>query len=280
MYGHLSQCKYRLFKFNKTNFVDTFFISIFVKKYCSMLKIDHKSPVPLHIQAEALLRKLIEKDEYKKGKLLPNEVYLSKHLNISRNTLRQAINRLVFEGLLIRKKGFGTMVADKKVLTGMSNWLSFSQEMKTLGIDVHNFELHLSWKTPSQEISSFFNIPEDKKVLTLERLRGKKDFPFVYFISIFNPSVGLTGNEDFNQPLYELLERDFQIIVETSKEEISAAGASEFIAKKLEINPDEPILIRKRFVYDVNNKPIEYNIGYYRADSFTYTIESSRGLAQ
>ena len=64
--------------------------------------IDHSSNKPLHLQAEEILRRLIETEEYKNGKLLPNEVELSEQLHISRNTLRQAINRLVFEGLLTR----------------------------------------------------------------------------------------------------------------------------------------------------------------------------------
>lgn len=68
------------------------------------MKLDHASSKPLHVQAEEILRKLIESEEYKNGKFLPNEVDLSERLNISRNTLRQAINKLVFEGLLIRKK--------------------------------------------------------------------------------------------------------------------------------------------------------------------------------
>lgn len=67
-------------------------------------QLDPNSSKPLHVQAEEMLRELIRDEEYKKGKLLPNEVDLSKELNISRNTLRQAINKLVFEGLLIRKK--------------------------------------------------------------------------------------------------------------------------------------------------------------------------------
>ena len=46
--------------------------------------------------------------------------------------------------------------------------------------------------------------------------------------------------------------------------------------EKLDIKSSDPILIRKRFVYDINQVPIEYNIGYYRADSFTYTIEAER----
>ena len=56
------------------------------------LQLDPNSSKPLHQQAEDLLRRMIQQEEYRKGKLLPNEVELSKELNISRNTLRQAIN--------------------------------------------------------------------------------------------------------------------------------------------------------------------------------------------
>lgn len=243
-----------------------------------IMKIDHNSTKPLHIQAEELLRKLIESEEYKNGKYLPNEVELSQELNISRNTLRQAINKLVFEGLLVRKKGVGTKVAQKSILGGVKNWLSFSQEMKQLGIEIRNFELHVSRKTGSEEIAKFFhteNTP-NTRFLVLERVRGKKEYPFVYFISYFNPEIPLTGEENFSQPLYEILEKEYDIIVKTSKERVYARLAGEQIAQKLEIDPNDPILIRERFVYDIHEKPVEYNIGYYRADSFTYTIESER----
>ena len=105
------------------------------------LQLDPNSSKPLHQQAEDLLRQMIQQEEYRKGKLLPNEVELSKELNISRNTLRQAINRLVFEGLLIRKKGYGTTVAPQNVMSNARNWMSFSQEMHAQGMVVQNFEL-------------------------------------------------------------------------------------------------------------------------------------------
>ena len=98
--------------------------------------LDKKELDPLHIQAETYIRQLIEKEEYKAGKLLPTEVELAKMLNISRNTLRQAINKLVYEGLLLRKRGHGTRVVRKGIVGGVKNWLSFSQEMKMLGIEV------------------------------------------------------------------------------------------------------------------------------------------------
>ena len=242
------------------------------------MKLDHNSDKPLHIQAEEILRRLIESEEYKNGKLFPNEVELSEQLHISRNTLRQAINKLVFEGLLVRKKGYGTKVVKKGIVGGVKNWLSFSQEMKMLGIEIRNFELHISLKRPTEEIGTFFDLGSnpDTRCVVMERVRGKKEYPFVYFISYFNPNIPLTGEEDYTRPLYEMLETQYNIVVKTSKEEISARLAGEFIAEKLEIKSNDPILIRRRFVYDVNGVPIEYNVGYYRADSFTYTIEAER----
>lgn len=240
------------------------------------LKIDHQSPVPLHVQAEQLLRKLIAGPEYQAGKLLPKEVDLAKQLAISRATLRQAINKLVYEELLVRKKGVGTRVVNKKFSSKSNNWLSFSQEMSARGIPVRNFELHVSWETPGEHLIRFFELPDNRKILKLERLRGRPEGPFVYFISYFHPRIGLTGEEDFKRPLYELLATEFQMVADLSKEEISAMAADRFLAAKLEIEVGDPILFRKRFVYDQHDRPLEYNLGYYRADSFVYTVESRR----
>jgi len=238
--------------------------------------INHKSPIPLHLQAEELLRTIIKDPQYGDGKLLPNEVDLAKQLAISRTTLRHALNKLVYEGLLVRKKGVGTKVANASVSSKSNNWLSFSQEMAARGIPVRNFELHISWVNPEEQIANFFEIGTDKKVLKLERLRGRTEGPFVYFVSYFHPRVGLTGDEDFKRPLYEILEKDHSVIANLSKEEISARTVDKIIAAKLEVEPGSPILFRKRFVYDQGDRPIEFNIGYYRADSFIYTTESRR----
>ncbi|MGO1243890.1 MAG: GntR family transcriptional regulator [Sphingobacterium sp.] len=241
------------------------------------VSIDHSSAVPLHIQVEQLLRKMVDSTEYSEGKLLPNEVNLAKRLAISRTTLRQAINKLVYEGLLIRKKGVGTWVNDNRSLSTKSkNWLSFSQEMAARGIPIRNFELHVSWVTPDQELSNFFEIKKDKKILKLVRLRGTIEGPFVYFVSYFHPRVNLTGEEDFKLPLYEMLERTHAVVADKSMEEIGARAAGDFLAEKLEIDAHQPVLFRKRHVYDQGGRPIEFNLGYYNAESFTYTVESTR----
>ena len=148
--------------------------------------------------------------------------------------------------------------------------------MKLRGIPIKNFELHVTWVYPDEALASFFEIKRDRKILKMERVRGRIDEPFVYFASFFHPRIGLSGNEDFKRPLYELLEKDYSVIATISKEEISAKAADAFIAEKLEIAIGSPVLFRKRFVFDQGERPIEYNLGYYKADSLIYTVESSR----
>lgn len=240
------------------------------------LSLDHSSSTPLHLQAEELLREMIEMPEFQNGKLLPKEIDLAKRLGINRNTLRQAINKLVIDGLIIRKKGIGTTVSKTSVTTKLENWHSFTQEMNQKGIQFLNYSIETEWVLPSQKIASFFNVDAQLKIIKLSRLRGDKDSPFVYFESYFHPRIGITGKEDFKRPLYDILEQDYSSVPSISRENIKARSVTPDLAKKLRIHPGDPILVRERFVSDPGDRPLEYNIGYYRADEFEYSIEVKR----
>tara|TARA_R110002050_G_scaffold274283_2_gene418651 strand:- start:1142 stop:1876 length:735 start_codon:yes stop_codon:yes gene_type:complete len=238
----------------------------------AMFNIDKTSNTPLHEQITNQLKELISHQEYTNGKLLPTEMDLASKFNVSRATVRQAIKTLVNEGLLERKKGAGTKVISGEIKGVGRKWQSFTQEMKSLGIEVYNYELHVFWENASEHICKFFKIPAKSKVLKLVRLRGSKSGPFVYFISYFNPAISLKGNENFNQPLYSILRESCGIIAAASQEYIIAINADEELSKKLEVEKNTALLKRTREVYDINKLPIEFNIGYYRSDKFTYTI--------
>ena len=238
--------------------------------------IDHESPIPLHVQVEKLIRKLIESPQYQNGKLLPKEIELAKRLGISRNTIRQATNKLEHENLLSRKKGVGTRAVKNTVSTRLNNWLSFSEEMHSKGVEFINFDINVGWVQADAEVAAALHIDEGRKVLKLERLRGVAKGPFVYFISYFHPRVGLTGKEDFTRHLYEIMELEHATIAAISKERISAIAATSDLVKKLNVKKGDPILFRSRVVCDPGDRPIEYNVGFYRGDSFTYEIDIKR----
>lgn len=240
------------------------------------MRINHKIGIPLHLQVEKLLRDLIELPEYKEGKFLPKEVDMANKLGISRATVRQAIGKLVFEGLLERKKGVGTKVASHNISTRLQNWMSFTQEMNRKGISFVNYEINVEKVKATEKVADALEIAINTEIIKLTRLRGDTKGPFVYFISWLHPRIGVTGQEDFTQPLYDIIEKDHSILVDLSREEIKAICADKFLAVKLQLSEGYPVLERIRKVYDPGNRPIEYCLAYYRADKFSYTIDIKR----
>lgn len=242
-------------------------------------KIDQNSPVPLHAQIEGYLRSLIVQEKYRSGKcFLPKEVTLAKKLGVSRNTVRQAVNTLVQEQLIERKKGVGTKVLNKKIATRLDNWISFTKEMGKLGIEVVNYVVKASLEIAPDEVYDALSVSSSKKIWKLEKVRGSNKAKYLYSVSYFHPRVGITGEEDFITPLYELLETEHDTIVATSKERLSAVKADQNLVSLLDLAPEVPILRRERLVCDPGDRPVEFNIVFYNTDYFTYDIEIKRDL--
>src|SRR5436190_5817469 len=183
-------------------------------------RLDHHSPLPLHAQAEQLLRQLIQRPEHRWGGMLPNEVSLSRLLGISRNTLRAAIGRLVSEGHLERKAGVGTRVVEPKVLSGVGAWQSFTKEMAAKGIAVETYSLQVKFVAAPAEAARALQLPPKTRVLRLDRVRGWHNHSEVDFRSFLHPRLGLLAQDDFHQPLYELIHQRSSIAAAESNEQL------------------------------------------------------------
>lgn len=242
-------------------------------------KLDTKSPIPLHAQIEQYLRELVQKDEYKKGgQFLPKEDALSKKLGVSRNTIRQAINKLVLEGIIERKKGVGSKVINQKISTRLDNWISFTKEMRNQGIEVVNYLVKISLVEAETNVYNALGIDKNKKIWCLEKLRGSEEAKYLYSVSYFHPRVGIHGKEDFSRPLYELLEMEHDVIVSVSKEKLRAIKPEQRIIQMLDLEENTPVLERERLVCDPGDRPVEYNVVYYNTDYFSYDIDIKREL--
>ncbi|MDN3493540.1 GntR family transcriptional regulator [Winogradskyella bathintestinalis] len=239
-------------------------------------KFDHSSPIPLHIQVEELLLEIIKLPDYANGKLLPKELDLAKSLGISRSTIRQASNRLAEKNLIVRKKGIGTKINKEMLVTRLDSWSSFSKEMLEQGKTLVNYEFKLKKIMSDKTVSFKLGIDIDTPVYRLSRVRGIKDESKVYFISYFHPKINLDEKSDFSKPLYDLIELSSGYIATVSKEEISAIISNDKLSDKLNVAIGDPILRRERVVLDRGMSPLEYNIGYYKADNFIYSVELRR----
>ena len=78
--------------------------------------LDRTSPIPLYFQIAENLKEAIQAGTIAPGERLDNELELAEQLGVSRPTVRQAIQRLVQQGLVVRRRGLGTVVVAPRIL--------------------------------------------------------------------------------------------------------------------------------------------------------------------
>lgn len=242
-----------------------------------MLEIDHKSPIPLRAQVEQLLRNIVRLPEYRSGKqLLPDEMTLAAKLGVSRGTVRSGISKLVFEGLLERKPGVGTRIVNRQVESGVSAWRSFTREMAKKGIKVKDFHHQYDQVTVTPEAAEALRIERNSKVWQLSRVRGWDDQRILQSISWFHPRLQLKGDEDFTQPLYEVIESTTGTRPHHAHEEFRAIIADHASAKMLNVPGKSPLLLRQHTVFDAGNRPFEHAEVKYVSSRFALSLDLKR----
>jgi GntR family transcriptional regulator len=240
------------------------------------LRLNHRSAVPLHAQAQQLLRELVRQPAYREGALLPDELTLASRLGISRGTLRAGIAQLVHEGLLERRAGVGTRVRSPAAESGIGAWRSFSQEMARKGIRVENYRQEFIRAGADEAAARALQIKFGTKTWRLDRVRGWSGQPVLRSRSWFHPRLGLTGREEFDGPLYEVLERETGARPEKAREEFMAVAADTDLAKLLAVKRGQPLLLRSHTVFDTGGRPIEFAEVHYVSPRFALTLDIRR----
>lgn len=118
--------------------------------------IDKRSPIPAYYQLKAIILDKIREGEYRADEIIPSEREFSDSLNISRMTVRQALNQLVAEGVLYREKGKGTFVSKPKF--EQRNIMSFSDLVRKKGLNPSTKILNFEKIKPSVEICNALEI--------------------------------------------------------------------------------------------------------------------------
>ncbi len=241
------------------------------------LRIDRRSGLPLHAQIDALLRDLIRQPKYVDGSLLPDEVSLARQLGVSRSTLRAGMQKLIFEGLVERRQGHGTRVARPPLRSGVSEWHSLTGEMRDHGVEVRNYSLTVDLVAPDDEARNALQLKGERNVWRVRRLRGWLEERVVLTLSWIHPRLGIRGDEDFERPLYDVIEEASGIVPVRSLEEITACLADEDRAAALGVAPGSALLLRKRTTLDANDEPVEFNVNWYRSDIHSLRMDLKRG---
>lgn len=236
------------------------------------LRLDRSSPIPLYFQIAEDLKRQIEDGRLRPGNRLDNELELTKKLGVSRPTVRQAVQRLVEQGLVVRRRGVGTVVQPPRILRSVA-LTSLYDDLRESHRHPETTVLDVAETTADAEVAALLAISEGSAVLSVERLRSADGAPLAVMRN-FLPAGLLAGSpgESLNETgLYELL-RGQGITPHAGEQVIGARRATAREARLLAAARGATVLTMRRTTFDPAGRPIEYGVHAYLADRYSFRM--------
>lgn len=233
--------------------------------------LDRSSPTPLYFQLSKVLEGAIERGDIPPGSLLPNEVDLAQSLGLSRPTMRKAMEYLVDEGFVVRRRGVGTRVVQPKVrrpleLTSLYEDLDRTKRKPSTQV------LSLEKVPASSEVAKALGIAHHTEVFRLARLRSAGELRIavmtnylpVDLVELDERSLQLGG-------LYQLLRRA-GITLQSAMQVIGARTATTSEAKLLGEANRAAVLTMERTAYDELGRTVEFGTHIYAASRYSFEL--------
>lgn len=239
--------------------------------------IDKSIPIPLYFQLKEILLGLLENRN--EGDLIPTEIELCEHFDISRPTVRQAINELVNEGRIVRRKGKGSFVSQSKIKQDFLLVLeSFNTEMQEKGLVPDTKLLSAGIRGASAKAAEVFGLKAGDDLVYISRLRSTNGEPIV-LVNTWLPADRFASILDWDlaaESLYGVMEREFGCVLTTTKRTLEARIAGDFEAGSLSIQAGDPIQFIETIASESDGEPVEFSLAYYRGDRNRFSLDVSR----
>ncbi|MCP8617332.1 GntR family transcriptional regulator [Salirhabdus salicampi] len=238
--------------------------------------IDKNSPIPIYFQIEENIKRLIHEQSLQPGDSIPSEREFSDMFNVSRMTVRQAIQNLVSEGLLYREKGKGTFIAHQKIQQPLEGLTSFTEDMKKRGMTPGNRLLHFRKVQVKQSIAEKLKLELNEQVYEIERIRLADETPMA-FETLYLPVSLLQDlpKEILHHSLYQYIEK-LGLTIGNAQQIIEASTATEREANILGIEEEAPVLKIERQTFLKNGQPLEVVRSIYRSDRYQFVTNMKR----
>lgn len=236
--------------------------------------------MPLHYQITQELRKRLEVGEWEAGELFPTDKQLMEKYDVSSTTVRRSIYELVKEGWLSRKPGKGTFVREKMVET-LQGLTGFFEEIEKRGFKPSAKVTKIGVEKITEETLELIpNLKEfgaSEQLYLVEKVQMMNELPVVFVRSYWPVDVGRSFEEyDLAiKGMYDIVQKDLNIILEEAEQEIFAAVADEEEAKLLDMEVGEPILKMIRSTYS-RGRLMEVSLNSYRGDRYSYRVQMNK----
>lgn len=241
--------------------------------------IDPYDAVPKYFQLASILRQKIDDGEWKPRTSIPSERQLEVLYNISRTTIREAIDTLIQQGYLYREHGRGTFVSPQKLQKGLMELTSFSEDLLKRGIQPGQIIRSLERIIPPPKILQRLELAPGSSVLRIERIRLGNGIPIglqISYLALREDQDISLEEMDGSGSLYRILQEKFNIIPTEADETLEVTLATPEEAKLLEINASDPLLLSERVLFSQDRKPVEFVKILYRGDRYRYFVHLKR----
>lgn len=228
---------------------------------------------PIYIQIHNDLKESIENGKWKVGDRLPSERELADQYDVSRMTLRQAVQTLVDEGILERRVGSGTYVAREKVQEKMSGITSFTQLMEDQGKVPSSKIISYRITIPSLSEQEHLRLNDHDQILRMERIRYADQVPICFEVATVPYRIVKSyQRSQITKSLYQTLQAH-GLKIGHAQQTVSAASASEKSANYLNIKRGAPILKLRQITQLDTGMPFEYVRTEYAGERFEFYLE-------
>lgn len=236
--------------------------------------IDRASPLPLYHQLYQVLLAKIEKGEWKPGETTPTEKDLSAQYDLSRTTVRQALQQLELDGYLSRRQGQGTFVTQPKMRHGPQRPFGISGYLREHGLQPGWRLLGMDRVKPPGKVATALGLSDKDEVLCVRRLRlADAEVIGLHTMYIRFPLADRIKPEAMTEgdsSLYYL--ESLGVTLNESHRILEAVAARKDEAKLLNIKEGAPLLMIQRTTTGADGKPVEFLRAVYRGDRFQYYV--------
>lgn len=236
-------------------------------------KQDPSDNSPIYMQLARVLAGLIREGRYKPDEALPSERVLAETLNVSRVTARSAIDQLVTQGLIVRKRGSGNYIAPM-LEQPLSQLTSFSEELLRRGYTPSSQWLDRRIDVAMTDEQLTLGLSPGSRVARLERLRLADSVVMAYEVSVLPQSV-VQDPLAVGNSLYEYLDSIGQAPVR-ALQHIRALNAQPKLAEQLGIPERQAVLFITRIGYLESGQAVELTHSYCRSDFYDFVAEMRR----
>ncbi len=242
------------------------------------MQLDSKSPVTLYYQVERQIRRMIEAGDYKAGDAIPGENELINMFNVSRITVRKALERLEEDGLIIKRRGSKTVVSgsipsNDIQATSLDDFRRIEDELLHRGLQPKATVVEHISLVPTDIIAKIFNITEKEELIRIRRLCEANDEPIWFESRYFPKHLGEKLDKESleNKSVLSLM-KELGYVVDNVEIQLQAVSANSLQSKLLNVPINFPLLLHQSISYDSKRTPLQLTRVYLRSDYYKLVL--------